>query len=194
MFRKVDLRGVVTVANNFAVDAVAADTLSRIDQFFGDDSDFVQFGTPIYQSDVIALVDTTPGVNHVDFTEITCQPVPVKELGMEGCEFSGFVIGAESKEETWTVTFTSATTFNVRGTVSGIQANLGTVGVEYVSDGGEITFTITCDGGAPTAGDRATFDTCLKFANVPMPPGSSPQKGVVDLTFVGGNAPQKECP
>lgn len=194
VFRKVNLRGTVTVAPNFDVDSVASDTLGRIDQFFGDASDFVQFGTPIFLSDVFALVDTTPGVDHVDFTEITCQPEVVKELGLAGCEIGGFAIGAAAKEETWTVIFTSPTTFTVRGTVSGFQAVAGTVGAPYTSDKGEVTFTVTCASGAPAAGDRVKFDTCPKFANVPMPPNATPQKGEVDLAFVGGNVPQRECP
>lgn len=194
VFRKVNLRGTVTVAPNFDVDSVASDTLARIGQFFGDASDFVQFGTEIFLSDVFALVDTTPGVDHVDFTEITCQPEAVKELGLAGCEFSGFAIGAAAKEEDWTVIFTSPTTFTVRGTASGFQAAAGTVGAPYTSDKGEVTFTVACASGAPAAGDRAKFHTCPKFANVPMPPNAIPQKGEVELAFVGGNVPQRECP
>ena len=192
-FRKVDITGVVNVANNFDVDSVASDTLSRITDFFGDDSDFMQFGIPVFMSDIFALIDTTTGVNFVEISKLTCQPVVTKELGLAGCEFSDIEVGEDVAEETWTVTFTSATTFNVRGTVSGFQAVTGTVGVEYVSDKGEVTFTVTCTT-PPTAGDRATFFTCPKFSSVPMPDSSIPQEGIIALTFEGGNVPQKECP
>lgn len=193
-FRQVDITGVVTVANNFDVDSVASETLARIDQFFGDDSDFVQFGRPIFMSDVFALIDTTTGVDNVEISKLSCKPVVTKEVGLADCAFSEVEVGEEAVEETWTVTFTSDTAFNVRGTVSGFQAVTGSVGVPYSSDGGEVSFTVTCDGGAPAAGDRAVFDTCPRFASVPMPASSIPQKGTIDLTFVGGNVPQRECP
>lgn len=192
-FRLVDITGVVNVANNFDVDSVASDTLSRLDDFFGDDSDFVQFGTSIFMSDIFALIDTTTGINFVEISKLSCQPVVTKELGLADCTFSTIEVGEEVEEETWTVTFTSGTAFNVRGTISGFQIATGTVGVAYTSDQGEVTFTITCTTD-PVAGDRATFFTCPKFASVPMPDSSIPQKGIIDLTFVGGNVPQKECP
>lgn len=192
-FRQVDITGVVNVANNFDVDSVASATLSRIDDFFGDDSDFMQFGTPVFMSDIFALIDTTSGVNFVEISKLSCKPVVEKELGLADCEFSDIAVGEEVSEETWTVTFTSGTEFNVRGTVSGFQAATGTVGVPYTSDQGEVAFTVTCSA-PPSAGDRAVFDTCPKFASVPMPANSIPQKGTIDLTFVGGNVPQQECP
>jgi hypothetical protein len=192
VYRKVDQTGSVTVSSNFDIEAVEACVLDSITAFFGQDSDFMGFGRSVFVSDIIALVDNCPGVDHVDYTEITCQPVPVKELGAENCDVTDFVIGRDSKEEEWTIIFTSDTTFTVRGTVSGLQVNTGTTGTPYVSDGEEITFTVTCTA-APATGDRIAFDTCQKFANVPMEPNQIPEEGVTSLTFVGGATPQAEC-
>ena len=44
-------------------------------------------------------------------------------------------------DETWTITLTAATTFDVSGSVSGANAG-GTVGTVYTSDAGEVTFTL----------------------------------------------------
>lgn len=193
-YEKVDIEGTVVVANNFGTEGVAEQTLAQIDQFFGLQSDFIEFGRPIFLSDLFALVDNVPGVDHADFIEVTCQPEARKDVGLAGCEFSRILVGTRAEIETWTVIFTSPTTFTVRGTVSGLQANTGTVGVEYVADQGQVTFTITCASGAPKTADRASFDTCKKFANVPVQPDQVPVKGRVNLTFVGGGKIQRECP
>ena len=193
-FLLVDQEGEVTVAPNFDIESVASQVFAAVSDFLGDGSDFVQFGRPIFLSDVFALVDTIPGVDHVDYSTITCRPVVTKELGLDGCEFSRVALGAVAAAETWTVTFTSATDFTVRGTVSGFQLAAGTVGAEYTSDKGQVTFTVTCDAGAPAPGDRASFDTCPKFANVPVGDFQLPQEGDTLLTFVGGSVPARECP
>jgi hypothetical protein len=192
VYTKVDQIGTVTVAPNFDIESVTACVLDAITAFFGQDSDFMGFGKSVYQSDMIALVDQCPGVDHVDYTEITCQPAPVSELGAADCTVGDFIIGRDSKEEEWTIIFTSTSTFTVRGTVSGLQVNTGTTGTAYVSDGEEVTFTVTCTS-APAIGDRIVFNTCQKFANVPMEPNQIPEEGVTNLTFVGGATPQAEC-
>ncbi len=50
--------------------------------------------------------------------------------------------------ETWTITLSDADNYTVTGSTLGLQTNLGTVGTAYVSDDGEISFTITA-GGTP---------------------------------------------
>lgn len=190
---KVDIKGKVFIASNFAVDQSSIDVIDAIDLFFEPTSDFVIFGTPLFLSDLYHLMDAVSGVDHVDLTEVTCQPVPERELGAAGCNLSPIVLGADSQEEKWTLIFTSTTTFTVRGTVSGFQANSGTVGVEYVSDKGEVTFTVTCDA-PPAIADRIVFHTCQKVANVPMEPNQIMEKGNVELQFVGGEKTQRECP
>lgn len=62
--------------------------------------------------------------------------------------------------QTWTVTFSNATTFAVSGSVSGAQAG-GTVGTNYVSNGTPLTarlqFRITAGGTAFVNGDTFTI-------------------------------------
>lgn len=66
--------------------------------------------------------------------------------------------------EDWTITCTDDTTegeevWSVTGTVSGLQTATATTGVEYTSDNGEVSFTITAGDTAFAAGDEFTFST-----------------------------------
>lgn len=192
-YQPVDIVGTVYVAKNFGTDIVALDLGAAIDQYFDPTSDFTGFGEDVFLSDILHMMDAIPGVDHIDLTELTRRPIPSLEVWSSTCTFGPFTIGERSKEEEWTVVMTSATTFTVRGTVSGLQAATGIVGTSYTSDNGEITFTITCTAGPPASADRATFTTSKKMSNVPMKPSEVMQKGNVTLTFVGGAKVQKEC-
>lgn len=191
-YQPVDIVGTVYVASNFGTDIVALDMGAAIDQYFDPTSDFTGFGQSVFLSDILHLMDAIPGVDHIDLTELTRRPIPSLEVWSSDCGFGPFTIGERSVEEEWTVVMTSATTFTVRGTVSGLQVATGTVGVSYTSDNGQITFTISCTT-TPASGDRATFTTSKKMSNVPIEPNEVMEKGNVTLTFVGGAKVQREC-
>ena len=70
--------------------------------------------------------------------------------------------------ETWTVTFTSATTFDVTGSVSGVTA-AGMVGVAY--DNNYINFLITAGSTAFVAGDE--FEVTFQSVNLFNPLGAN---------------------
>jgi hypothetical protein len=62
------------------------------------------------------------------------------------------------------ITFDTTTYWQVSGTVSGAQTNTATTGAYYISDGGEVGFTIN-ERGVPFAiGDSFTFSTTGAFA------------------------------
>lgn len=191
-YQPVDIVGTVYVASNFGTDIVALDMGAAIDQYFDPTSDFTGFGQSVFLSDILHMMDAIPGVDHIDLTELTRRPIPSLEVWSSDCGFGPFTIGERSVEEKWTVVMTSATTFTVRGTVSGLQVATGTVGVSYTSDNGQITFTISCTT-TPASGDRATFTTSKKMSNVPIEPNEVMEKGNVTLTFVGGAKVQREC-
>lgn len=207
-YAPIDIEGTVFVADNFALDEIMSNTDQAITQYFDLTSDFVGFGQNLFLSDFFHLVDAIPGVDHVDLVEISRRAIPSLEVWSGACEFDPIntadpvtpkrVIkyGDNVKEEIWTIIYTSATTFTVRGTKSGPQTRIGEVGVEYTSDNGEITFIVKCTAGGepPKAGDRATFDTSLKKENVPIGTGQIMQRGEVKLTFIGGARPQRVCP
>lgn len=192
-YAKVNIVGTVFIGANFSTEQLALDLNDVINAFFEPTSDFVQFGTPLFMSDLFHLLDAVPGVDHVDISELTLQPITKREVGAVNCNLVNFIVGEESEEEKWTLIFISPTTFTLRGTVSGLQGNVGTVGVPYLSDGAEVGFKVECTA-PPNIGDRIGFETGKKFANVPMKPNQIMQKGNVSLTIVGGAPPRRECP
>jgi hypothetical protein len=192
-YAKVDTAGTVYIASNFSTEQLALELNDALAAYFEPTSDFMLFGTPVFLSDLYHLLDAIPGVDHVDLSEATKQPAPKKEVGAVNCTLENFIIGEESKAEKWTLIFTSPTTFTLRGTVSGLQVNAGTTGVPYFSDAQEVGFTVTCTA-PPAAGDRISFETSEKTANVPMSPNQIAQQGKTAYTFVGGARSHKECP
>lgn len=192
-YAKVDIRGNIYALSNFSTDQLALAIDEAIAAYFEPTSDFMLFGTPVFLSDLYHLIDAIPGVDHVDFTEVTKQPIPEKELGAADCSLGNVLIGQESKEEKWTLIFTSATTFTLRGTVSGLQVNAGVTGVPYLSDKQEVGFVVTCTS-APNPGDRISFETSKKAANVPMSEQQIAQRGNTNFVFIGGAKTHKECP
>ena len=68
--------------------------------------------------------------------------------------------GGAAVTEGWTVTYsTGDSKWTVVGTESGTQTNKATTGIVYISDNGQVFFTITA-GGTPFAdGDQFKFST-----------------------------------
>lgn len=193
-YQPVDGAGTIYMASNFSTEQGALDVDQSITNFFALGSEFVGFGQSLYLSDFYRLLDSIPGVDHADLTELTRRPVPGCGPWSGDCELKNFVVGATAKNEEWTVTMTSITTFSVIGTVSGIQ-NPGTVGVNYTTNGGEVSFKIECGGGpAPVVGDRCKFTTSPKVANVPMKPVEIMTRGNFVFNFIGSARPQRVCP
>ena len=98
--------------------------------------------------------------------------------------------GSESVAETVTVTFTSATAFNVVGSVSGAIGS-GTAGTPFTST--KINFTVTSGGTAFIAGDAFTLSTAPKWTAQRSVAGSeyiwtAPGNDGVSSIFVGAKA------
>lgn len=78
--------------------------------------------------------------------------------------------GGILKDETWTITFDEALgDWQVKGSFSGIQQNRAQAHRRYLSDKGEISFTLTDGTLPPTDGDYFKFDTLpnlLLFSSV----------------------------
>lgn len=193
-YQPIDGGGMIYMAGNFSTEQGAQDVEDSLSAFFDLGSEYVGFGTPLYLSDFYHLLESISGVDHVDLTELTRRPVPNCGPWSGDCELKNFVVGVTAKNEDWTVTMLSTTTFSVVGSVSGPQAN-GTVGVNYTTNGGEVSFKIECGGGpAPVVGDKCRFTTSPKVANVPMKPLEIMTKGLFTFNFVGGAKPQRVCP
>jgi hypothetical protein len=149
------------------------------------------------------------GVDYVDLTKATKEPEPNYEVwtgdptkivnpdtGLtEGAAFGRIDVGENAQEETWTVIVTEIDPckFTVRGSVSGLQTNVGEFGQTYISDDGRVTFRIASGEKTPTPGDRATFDTSRFLANVPISPTQIMEKGLMVFEFVGGTRNIRPC-
>lgn len=199
----VDVTGTVFVASNFTVDAVALETAGRLAAFFDLKGEFVDFGTPIFLSDVVRLIDEIPGVDHVDMSKLTRRAEPEKQIWRpNGADFQPVVAGdpavetcEEALDETWTVTFVGATQFTLK---DGSGAVVGTFdvgqGVPCSATGDRVQFKLVAGTTAMCPGDRGTFRTSPRFSNVPIAEGEIPIQGAVNLTFVGGAKAQRPCP
>jgi len=201
----IDMTGDVHVATNFDVEAVAVEVASRLAAFYDLAGESIDFGTPVFISDIFRLIDETPGVDHVDLTKLTRRPAPVKELWpTNGATFKPFCGSAapegaepceDAKDEVWTVIFVTPTTFTIRDSV-GIIYGPFTVNTQVLCEqtGNRVTMCIEPGVDPMCPADRATFRTSPKLNNVPMDEIEIPIQGVTTLTFVGGARSQKVCP
>jgi len=193
-YQPVDGAGTIYMASNFSTEQGAQDVEDALNSFFDLGSEYVGFGQPLYLSDFYHLIESISGVDHVDLTELTRRPQPNCGPWSGDCEITNFVIGDTAKNEEWTVTMTSLTTFSVNGSVSGLQSP-GTVGVDYTTNGGQVSFKVVCGGGpSPVVGDKCRFTTSPKVANVPINSDEIMTKGNFTFSFVGGARPQRVCP
>ena len=142
------------------------------------DLDSLAFGgrtssTNLFFSDMVAAVDNTEGVSHVDVLKFTrrCQLTGPGTNGWDlasGDAALGAVSVNEGTEvETWTIKFLTATTFRVDGSASGFQGT-GTVAAEFTSANGAITFTVTAGVTDMQGGNEGRFKTSPIIGNVPV--------------------------
>lgn len=96
-------------------------------------------------------------------------------LGTDGSE-GGYIGGAASVAETFTITATSATTFTVVGTVSGALAD-ATVGTPYTT--GQVAFLIQAGSTPFVAGDNFTLNTTPPWQRII-------RRGVLEQAFRTG--------
>ncbi len=151
-----------TAATSFTGDNV--NTLAIHPNSTGGVTDIIYGGT----EDAGVWVSTDSGASWTQYASglgkglSATTPVPDRDNTGNGV-MSDVTVGTDAVSEYWTVTCTAAApdsgTFQVEGTVSGVQAATATVGALYTSDGGEISFTIS-DGSTDFAvGDEFTFST-----------------------------------
>ncbi len=75
--------------------------------------------------------------------------------------------GGVTRTEDWTVTYDTATlSWEVEGTISGVQANRAREDERYISDTGAISFLLASGPLPPTAGDRFEFSTYDGLATI----------------------------
>ena len=178
----IDLAGTTFIASNVNFQDTQALVNNTIAEFFSLDGEFADFGGDMYLGNLFAAIENIDGVDHVDLDKATRRPVPVLETWQGDTAFSLIAPGTTAKDETWTVTFLSPTTFSCQGSVSGLQQD-GTVGALYTSDDGEISFTLTAGSTPNQIGDVATFLVSKLFGNVPISPTEIMERGTVTMGF-----------
>jgi len=137
-------------------------------------------------SDIIGLLEDVKGVDYIDCFLMTRRPEPVWIRQTGDASFTTISISNTTVEETWEVFFLTATTFNVRGTVSGLQSQTGVLGTLFTADNNQISFTINPGSISMAAGDRATFKTSRQVWNIPIDDTEFPILGELKIDTRGG--------
>jgi hypothetical protein len=184
---RIAIGGTVFVLPNFIQTQVEAAVTAALVSFFQVNN--VDFGQAIRESDISRAIDEVVGVDYVDITKLTLIPRSADitlNVWTGDATWSDVTIGTTVVSEIWTVTFTSPTAFNVRGSVSGLQAATGTLGVQYVSDNGEVTFTITAGASPMSVSDNASFRTSDYRGNVLVLEDEIATLDTNDLVYSGG--------
>jgi hypothetical protein len=185
----IQINGTVVYGSTFdEVDVQTAFAQALVD-FFDPASASIEFGRSVYLSDVLADLDgltinNVSAIDHVSLSIFARDPSPRLLIWTGNAEFSAITIGQTTVDETWIVVFTSPTTYSVTGSVSGLQAAMGTVGSVYVSDNDQITFTITNTGDPMAVADQAEIKTSKRFGDISIDEDEFPQLGSVSLSYV----------
>ena len=186
-FPRVNATARIYLKLNYPVNEVTDRVTSGVSEFFtpADAASSTRtIGSKVYKSDFIALLDNTEGVEYIELDMLTLSPDPTYIIwAPTSGTFTAMSVGPGSQDETWTVTFTSPTAFEVLGTVSGTQVATGTVGTPYVTDAGGLAFTIAAGANPNQAGDYATIRTTKYVESVTLLDGEYALQGTMNFTF-----------
>jgi len=118
-------------------------------------------------SGLAQAIENIDDVDYVDIIRFTRKPY-IEELliGVSNSTISSVVSRGELFTEEWVIRYTSATTFQVEGSVSGVQTASGTSGTEYTVDNGSLTFTITAGSVANKVNDQYGITTSDTVGNI----------------------------
>lgn len=184
---RIAIGGIVVLFPNFIQSQVEAAVTAALASFFQVNN--IDFEQAIRESDISRVIDEVEGVDYVDITKLTLIPRSADidlNVWTGNATWSDVVIGNTVVSEIWTITFTTPTTYSVRGSVSGIQTATGTLGIQYISDNGEVTFTITAGGSPMSIGDNAFFRTSDYRGNVLVLEDEIATLDTNDLVYSGG--------
>jgi len=144
---------------------------NAITNFLAFSNQDVSFGTAVRLSDIYQLIEDQDGVSYSNITQHELDPndvITYSTWSSTTATIQTITTTAAVTAETWTITVTDggAGTFTVTGSVSGLQANIGTRGVLYTTDDSAISFTVDDPSSLLQTGDYATFRTSLKTGDV----------------------------
>jgi len=183
----IEVEGTVQVDPAYSLETVQENTQLAIVRFFSATGTDVAFGRTVQISDFYALVDNQEGVQYINLTKFTREPQATLKIWTGNATFGTISITTSTIAEVWTVTFVTPTTFNVLGSVAGLQTATGVIGTEYTSDNSEIRFTITAGVNPQRAGDTATIRVSNLVGSVALDDGEFPELSTINnITFEGG--------
>ena len=157
VYENAALAGTVFVPKTFTIADVTERVNTALADFFKLGSDSIKFGGTVFLSDVYSLIDAQVGVRNVILTKHTIDPTIRFDLWSGDATIGAISVTKDTVPETWNIVLTSATTFTITGSVSGLQNNVGVFGSTYISDNSEVSFQITAGTVANQVGDRISF-------------------------------------
>lgn len=120
----------------------------------------ITFGQQIVLSDLYTRVMNVEGVHYITVNSFYREPEVNYVIWNGGAIVQSINVNKNAVNETVTITLTSPSTFSVRGSVSGLQANTGVFGTAYYSDNHSYSFIINNSGSAhPTPSPGVTPDS-----------------------------------
>jgi len=180
---EINMKGSVYGYVNYLQEDVENNLADAIELYFEETRVNADLTQPVYLSDVMAMLDGVEGVDHVDLTEITRKPNPTYRINSGGWTVTGFEVGKDSVDETFTCTFINKDEFKVTGSETGDHAN-GTIDVPYSSDNEEISFVVNSGEQDAAQGDEFSFVTSPKIGNISTTGAEIPVEGDIELEVI----------
>jgi len=184
---RIDIGGTIHIFANYVQASVTQDVDVALAEFFQATNQ--EFGKAIRESDITRVIDEVVGVDYVDITKLTLL-VKGSDVSLDrwtgNATFGDIAVSGNVVKETWTITLITSNTFNVRGSLSGLQTNIGVLDSSYTADNGQIVFTIASGLTPMLGGDRASFRTADYRGNVDV---LENEIGVLErntLSYTGG--------
>lgn len=185
-FPEINVSGRIYLKPNYSVEEVR-DSVTRVLAEYFTPEDPAQsskdVGTTVYYSDIVRLLDEADGVEYVELDTLLRRPTPETIVWNGDSTFDAVSTGAVSKEETWTLRFTSPTDFTLTGSSSGLQVATGVVDTPYSTDLDELHLTVTAGSTPNQSGDYAEVRTSRYLGNVLMDQSEYSLQGTVSLGY-----------
>jgi len=185
-FVGIDMTATIQVLNVFVQASVAALVNAAIDDLLDFNNSETDFARELKFSDTVALIDGIDGVDFVDFTKHTIKPVVTKGQFTGDATITEIFTTNTTVKENWIITFTSATTFTVSGSVTG-PIGSGTTGSEFTAPGGQIRFTISVGATPMVVDDKFLIRTDNFLTNIFLLQNEINEKGTITFVFSGGS-------
>lgn len=133
-------------------------------------------GKSLWLSDMIGEVESVPGVNNFDVLRFCRRPQLRWQVftGTAALSSTGVSINVTTRAQTWRIEMISSTQFLVTGSLSGLQPDVGEIGVTYSDLLNEISFKLEAGVLAMSEGDWAEIVVGELRGNILLSEGEFP--------------------